>query len=134
MNACTMIIFFCVQNVTVYAHCGVYVGDDKLEDIPGCYSNGQNSLTCNCSYVKSYTEPLNISCIDSTKKCRWFHELNDTWEPIEKKFRTDDSRNITLLGYYDNESYGTFIAKNSSDDLCYYLVVPTLEGMQFCML
>ena len=52
---------------------------------------------------------------------------------IEEKFLTNDTKNITLLGYCDIESYGKFIAINSSGDSCYYLVVPPLEeGKQFC--
>ena len=55
--------------------------------------------------------------------------LNNTLRPIEEKFRTSDKRKITLLGYYDNEGYGTFVARNSSNVTCYYLVAPRLNGI-----
>ena len=79
--------------------------------------------------VKDYKEQRSISCIDSTNNCTWFHKLNNTLVSIGEKFHTNDKKNITLLGYYDSESYGWFVAINSSNDSCYYLVVPPLEGM-----
>ena len=52
--------------------------------------------------------------------------------PIEERFSpTNITTMITLLGYYDNLSYGYFAAINSTGDLCNYLVVPPLGGMQF---
>ena len=82
---------------------------------------------CNCSLIKKYNSPLNLSCVDSNNDCTWYHILNNSSVPIEEKFRTNNSNTINLLGYYDNESYGQFIAINSSNDSCYYWVVPPLD-------
>ena len=101
------------------------VGDDTLR---GCPQNSASPI-CNCSFIKRYSDELNISCTDSTNNCTWFHKLNGSLVPIEEKFLTGDKNNITLLGYYDNESYGYFVAINSSGVSCYYLVTPPLNGM-----
>ena len=84
---------------------------------------------CNCSYIKDYHESLYISCSDSANDCMWFHSLNNRLVPIEEKFLTNNRNVIKLLGYYDNESYGRFIAINSSNHSCHYSVVPPLGGM-----
>ena len=93
----------------------------------GCSYNSA-SPGCNCSFTKRYTDGLNISCVDSSNNCTWFHRLNNNLVPIEEKFHTSDKKKIKLLGYYDNESYGYFVAMNSSGVSCYYLVAPPLNG------
>ena len=99
---------------------------------PGQLCDPQNAVTCNCSYLKNYDAPLNISCVDSTNNCTWYHTINGMRMPIEEKFRTTNKKTITLLGYFDNLSYGTFTATNSTNHSCYYLVAPPqLDGMKF---
>ena len=43
--------------------------------------------------------------------------------PIEDRFLAS-ANGITLLGYTDPQSYGTFLANVSGDNSCSYLVVP----------
>ena len=111
-----------------FTKCNVLCADgDGLLNIPSCYL--QSSPYCNCSFIKSYKQQWYISCTDSSANCTWYHKLNNSLVPIEEKFRTNDSTIIKLLGHNDSESYGWFIAVNSSEDACHYLVVPPLNGM-----
>ena len=83
------------------------------------------STPCNCSYIKKYNESLDISCVDLTDNCTWFHTINNVPMEIEKRFRTNSRRNITLQKD-DPLSYGYFNTVNSTGDTCNYLVTPPL--------
>ena len=81
-------------------------------------------IKCNCCYVKNYTEQLNITCME--QNCNWYHNICSTSELIK-----ENSGFLVLEGNFNPNSYGNFIA-TQSNNLCYYLIVPT-EGMQLAI-
>ena len=82
-----------------------------------------DTLPCNCHYVKFYHETLDIPCIDPADYCTWSHRINNILVPIEDRFLAS-ANGISLSGNFDPWSYGNFVAKLSGDASCSYLVIP----------
>ena len=74
---------------------------------------------CNCRYVKPYNQSLSIPCFNSFN-CNWYHRIDCTLQPFQNMTNTNG---IGLPANFDPESYGIFTS-NTSNDSCYYAVIP----------